>query len=111
MSRILSYQFQCVQPIGYSSNYMYYLAAVAHQLVRNAHATLLPDVPLAGWDVALTNKGILLLEVNLSCNFFRGAFDQQAYFRFVAAHFKELEVLRQQQAQQGEQAASTVKAK
>ena len=31
----------------------------------------MPDVPLAGWDVAFTDKGMLLLEANLSCNFFR----------------------------------------
>jgi hypothetical protein len=31
---------------------------------------MLPDVPLAGWDVALTAEGACLLEVNLSCNFF-----------------------------------------
>ena len=39
---------------------------------------MLPDVPLAGWDVAITKEaGVCLLEVNLSCNFFRGTFDQR----------------------------------
>lgn len=41
-----------------------------------AHYLMLPDVPFVGWDVALTDKGIYLLEVNLSCNFFRGSFDK-----------------------------------
>lgn len=67
------------------------------QLVRAAHAKLLPDVPLAGWDVAFTDKGMLLLEVNLSCNFFRGSFDKELYFDFVATHFEELGALRRQQ--------------
>jgi glutathione synthase/RimK-type ligase-like ATP-grasp enzyme len=41
-------------------------------MVVQSHLTLLPDVPMVGWDVAMTNKGVVLLEVNLSCNFFRG---------------------------------------
>ena len=52
--------------------------------VRKAHLRLIPHVPLCGWDVAITeNNGILLLEGNLSCNFFRGDFDQKSYFNFV----------------------------
>jgi hypothetical protein len=53
-------------------------------LVCKAHYQLLPDVPLVGWDVALTSRGVFLLEVNLSCNFFRGSFDKAKYFRSVA---------------------------
>jgi hypothetical protein len=58
--------------------------------VEKAHARMMPGVPLAGWDVAMTNKGMLLLEANLSCNFFRGSFDKQAYFNFVDEYFVDL---------------------
>jgi hypothetical protein len=60
-------------------------------LCVDAHSTLLPDVPMAGWDVALTNKGVLLLETNLSCNFFRGTFDEDLYFNMVHEYFTVLE--------------------
>ena len=49
-------------------------------IVQNAHCTLCPHVPFCGWDIVLstsTTTPICLLEVNLSCNFFRGTFDQQ----------------------------------
>jgi hypothetical protein len=50
-------------------------------LVCDAHSKMLPDVPLAGWDVAMTEEhGMCLLEANLSCNFFNGSFDRAAYF-------------------------------
>eukprot|EP01051_Picozoa_sp_SAG22_P014964 SAG22_NODE_1892_length_3371_cov_2.789120_1_plen_559_part_00 len=52
-------------------------------LVEEAHAKMCPNVPLVGWDVAFTNKGMLLLEGNFSCNFFKGNFDKVAYFDFV----------------------------
>jgi hypothetical protein len=58
--------------------------------VEKAHARMMPGVPLAGWDVAMTNKGMVLLEANLSCNFFRGSFDKQAYFNFVESYFLDL---------------------
>ena len=36
-----------------------------------AHKEIIPDIPIAGWDVALTKEeGICLLEVNLSCNLY-----------------------------------------
>ena len=60
--------------------------------VRDAHLRLIPHVPLCGWDVALTpNNGMLLLEGNFSCNFFRGDFDQLAYFQFVNDYFETLD--------------------
>ena len=60
--------------------------------LRDAHLRLIPHVPLCGWDVALTaNDGMLLLEGNFSCNFFRGDFDQKAYFEFVSDYFVDLE--------------------
>jgi glutathione synthase/RimK-type ligase-like ATP-grasp enzyme len=57
---------------------------------------MMPGVPLAGWDVALTNKGMVLLEANLSCNFFRGSFDKEAYFSFVDDYFLDLAEKQQQ---------------
>lgn len=66
--------------------------------VEKAHARMMPGVPLAGWDVAMTNKGMLLLEANLSCNFFRGSFDKQAYFGFVEEYFLDLAAQQAQQA-------------
>jgi len=60
--------------------------------VRKAHLRLIPHVPLCGWDVAFTeNHGVLLLEGNLSCNFFRGDFDQEKYFKFVKDYFITLD--------------------
>jgi len=60
--------------------------------VRDAHLRMMPHVPLAGWDVAFTDKGeMLLLEANLSCNFFRGMFNKSWYFKFVEDYFLELE--------------------
>lgn len=63
------------------------------RIVEVAHKELCPDVPLAGWDIALTTKGIFLLEVNLSCNFFRGTFDKENYVQFVNKYFSELDGL------------------
>jgi len=54
-------------------------------LAEDAHLKLCPKVPICGWDVALTDSDtapICLLEVNLSCNFFRGSFDLQTYLDF-----------------------------
>jgi len=54
-------------------------------LVEESHLKLCPDVPFVGWDVVLSKDPKLptcLLEVNLSCNFFRGSFDKQVYLDF-----------------------------
>eukprot|EP00401_Gymnodinium_catenatum_P027258 CAMPEP_0117495406 /NCGR_PEP_ID=MMETSP0784-20121206/20114_1 /TAXON_ID=39447 /ORGANISM="" /LENGTH=471 /DNA_ID=CAMNT_0005290323 /DNA_START=54 /DNA_END=1470 /DNA_ORIENTATION=+ len=54
------------------------------KVVADAHDKMLPRVPLCGWDVCLTKEhGVCLLEANLSCNFFRGSFDQPKYFSFI----------------------------
>jgi len=55
------------------------------QLAEEAHYKMCPLVPLAGWDVVLCKEEptICLLEVNLSCNFFRGSFDEKVYFDFM----------------------------
>lgn len=67
------------------------------KLVRQAHFTLLPDVPLVGWDVALTSRGVFLLEVNLSCNFFRGSFDREKYYQFMKDYFDMLDSRRKEE--------------
>jgi len=65
-----------------------------------AHRKLLPEVPMAGWDVAITNKGMFLLEVNLSCNFFRGTFNKTVYFSIVDQYMRELDQLKRQKQKQ-----------
>ena len=55
-------------------------------LVETSHLKLCPDVPLVGWDVVLSadpKLPVCLLEVNLSCNFFRGSFDKRVYLDFL----------------------------
>jgi len=53
-----------------------------------AHEMLCPEVPIAGWDLALTAEaGPRLLEANLSCNFFKGSFDEKWYFDFIRQYF------------------------
>lgn len=58
-----------------------------------SHQSLLPDVPVVGFDVALSKSGTWLLEANLSSNFFRGSFDQDLYFAFLDAYLQKLEPL------------------
>ena len=60
-------------------------------LVKRAHFECCPTVPLCGWDVSLSDEGTVLLEVNLSCNFFQATIDRDRYFRFVDKHFTALE--------------------
>lgn len=67
----------------------------ALELCTSAHRRLMPDVPLVGWDVALTAEaGACLLELNISLNFFCGSFDRPAYAHFMLDHFAALERLR-----------------
>ena len=66
--------------------------AEAVELVTRAHHKLMPRVPLVGWDVAITKEhGILLLEANLSCNFFRATFDLNEYTAFLESVLRFLE--------------------
>jgi hypothetical protein len=45
-----------------------------------AHRRLMPNVPVIGWDVAVAEgHGSVLLEANLSCNFFGGIYDRHRY--------------------------------
>jgi hypothetical protein len=73
-------------------------------LVEESHLKLCPDVPLAGWDVVLSadpKLPVCLLEVNLSCNFFRGSFDKQVYMDFVDDSFHRLQAQRLTADQEG----------
>jgi hypothetical protein len=64
------------------------------QTCIEAHEKLCPKCPLAGWDLALTKEhGPCLLETNLSCNFFRGSFDQAWYFDFMTKYYEHCEAL------------------
>lgn len=54
----------------------------------NAHSTLLDEIPIAGWDVALTNEyDICLLEVNLSCNLFCANYNKLDYHNFLKSYY------------------------
>jgi hypothetical protein len=67
------------------------------QLVEESHFKLLKDVPLVGWDVVLSadpKVPVCLLEVNLSCNFFRGSFDKKIYLDFLDDSIVKLQELR-----------------
>ena len=66
-------------------------------LVEESHLKLCPDVPLAGWDVVLSadpKLPVCLLEVNLSCNFFRGTFDHKTYLDFLDDSLHRLQAQR-----------------
>jgi hypothetical protein len=68
-------------------------------LVEESHLKMCPDVPLAGWDVVLSADPTLpvcLLEVNLSCNFFRGTFDHSIYLDFIEDCLVKLHAMRLQ---------------
>jgi hypothetical protein len=67
------------------------------QLVEQSHLKLCSDVPFAGWDVVLSadeQLPVCLLEVNLSCNFFRGSFDKKVYLDFINDSFQALQARR-----------------
>lgn len=54
----------------------------------DAHRRLMPNVPTIGWDVAVAkDHGAVLLEANLSCNFFGGVYDQQKFLRIVDTYY------------------------
>lgn len=63
------------------------------ECVSKAHRTLCPDVPIIGWDVAWTNENnqLMLLELNISCNFFNGFFDASEYTNFCYDWFHVLD--------------------
>jgi hypothetical protein len=79
-------------------------ASAGALLCEKAHAELMPEVPLAGWDVAFCPpKGgsgppeLVLLEANLSCNFFRGSIAWKEYEDLLDSHFSALDAWRARQ--------------
>ena len=74
-----NYQSHPDGDIAVSGNYVPEIRSML-ALVEQSHFKMCPDVPFAGWDVVLSadpKVPICLLEVNLSCNFFRGSFDKK----------------------------------
>eukprot|EP00602_Paraphysomonas_sp_CaronLab_P011072 CAMPEP_0185021290 /NCGR_PEP_ID=MMETSP1103-20130426/3974_1 /TAXON_ID=36769 /ORGANISM="Paraphysomonas bandaiensis, Strain Caron Lab Isolate" /LENGTH=273 /DNA_ID=CAMNT_0027552723 /DNA_START=162 /DNA_END=983 /DNA_ORIENTATION=+ len=67
----------------------------ALDICSRAHYDMMKDVPMVGWDVTFTPKGVFLLEVNLSCNFFRGSFDIPKYIDIVDQYWAKLEKVKQ----------------
>lgn len=71
----------------------------ALELCERSHEILIPSVPLAGWDVAFVADpedptapaSLVLLEANLSCNFFRGTVDWKEYGELLDEHFAALD--------------------
>jgi len=71
----------------------------ALELCERSHQILIPSVPLAGWDVAFVEDAEnpsapaahVLLEANLSCNFFRGTVDWEEYGDLLDKHFAALD--------------------
>lgn len=48
----------------------------------------MPNVPAIGWDVGVAKgHGAVLLEANLSCNFFGGVYDRQKFLRIVDTYY------------------------
>jgi hypothetical protein len=63
-------------------------AREAIDICVDAHRRLMPNVPAVGWDVGVaTGHGAVLLEANLSCNFFGGVYDKQRYLQIVDTYF------------------------
>lgn len=57
-------------------------------ICTDAHRRLMPNVPAIGWDVAVAkDHGAVLLEANLSCNFFGGMYDRQRFLRIVDTYY------------------------
>ncbi|CAK0855461.1 unnamed protein product, partial [Prorocentrum cordatum] len=82
-------------------------ASAAAALCERAHDALMPGVPLAGWDVAFCPPGsggggargageveLVLLEANLSCNFFRGKIEWGDYAALADEHFAAIDAWR-----------------
>jgi len=63
-------------------------ASSAVNMCVDAHGRLMPHVPVIGWDVGVAEgHGAVLLEANLSCNFFGGVYDKQRYLRIVDTYY------------------------
>eukprot|EP01061_Rhynchopus_euleeides_P018421 TRINITY_DN30496_c0_g1_i1.p1 TRINITY_DN30496_c0_g1~~TRINITY_DN30496_c0_g1_i1.p1 ORF type:complete len:425 (+),score=174.14 TRINITY_DN30496_c0_g1_i1:57-1331(+) len=66
-------------------------AETASEMCLQGHRKLLTDVPVCGWDVAVTDTdGPVLLEANLSCNLFGGQYDKERFAGIVDTYLKKL---------------------
>ena len=66
------------------------------ELCCSSHLKMCPDVPFVGWDVVLCQEddidgGMCILEVNLSCNFFRGKYDEDMWWDFITEVVSDLD--------------------
>jgi len=62
------------------------------ELCIDAHRKMVPDIPIASWDVALTTRGRLLLQMNLSCDLAGCAvLDHDSYFELLDEYFALLD--------------------
>lgn len=80
-----SYKYHPDGDIPVTGNYVPDISSIL-ALVEQSHFDMCPRVPFAGWDVVLSadpKLPVCLLEVNLSCNFFRGSFDKKVRMCFV----------------------------
>eukprot|EP00775_Hariotina_reticulata_P012744 gene12744-12873_t len=77
-------------------------------VVVQAHVVAAPDLPLIGWDVALTSEGVSILEVNLSCNLFNGSFDKEGYYEFMYQYLTSLQQMQRQRAAQHSRKANHI---
>lgn len=51
------------------------------------HKKMSNEIPIIGWDIALTNDGFKYLEANYSCNFFNINFNTHIYFKILNLYF------------------------
>jgi hypothetical protein len=60
--------------------------------IKKYHKIYFKDIPIIGWDVALTDNNWNILEINLSCNFFCGISNdnKKEYFDFVDKKFIDI---------------------
>ena len=66
-------------------------------LAETAHKKLVPNIPIAGWDIAMVSEDInykdgdiFLLEGNFSCNLYNGIFSKIEYYSFLENEFLNL---------------------
>lgn len=69
------------------------------ELCCSSHLKMCPDVPFVGWDVVLCQDddidgGICILEVNLSCNFFRGKYDEEMWWDYITCVISDLDAMK-----------------